>query len=117
MNEAGPQLPGSLIREHYTEDVKAFPDIFDIRQAEQWGAGSAEVGEVTTLNAPQEGTTYPRASGIVKQLTRNVTADRACSACYAALVRGLYFLGAFLQLAQSSTILCWEDSGIFRVAF
>lgn len=65
-------------------------DVPYIKQAEKWGAGSAEIGDIIALNTPQEGTTYPRASGIVKQLTRNVTADSACSACYAALVRGLY---------------------------
>ena len=42
------------------------------------------------MNTPQDGRTYPAANGIVKQLTRNVTADSACSACFAALVRGLY---------------------------
>lgn len=65
-------------------------DVPYIKQAEQWGAGSAEIGDIIALNAPQDGTTYPRATGIVKQLTRNVTADSACSACFAALVRGLY---------------------------
>ena len=59
-------------------------------EAEQWGAGSAEIGDIIALNAPQDGTTYPVANGIVKQLTRNVIADSACSACFAALVRGLY---------------------------
>ena len=65
-------------------------DVPYIKQAEQWGAGSAEIGEIIALNAPQDGTTYPVANGIVKQLTRNVIADSACSACFAALVRGLY---------------------------
>ena len=65
-------------------------DVPYIRQAEHWGAGSAIVRDIIALNSPQEGAAYPRASGIVKQLTRNVTADSACSACYAALVRGLY---------------------------
>ena len=65
-------------------------DVPYIKQAEQWGAGSAEIGDIIALNAPQDGTTYPRPTGIVKQLTRNVTADSACSACFAALVRGLY---------------------------
>lgn len=65
-------------------------DVPYIKQAEQWGAGSAEIGDIIALNAPQDGTTYPVANGIVKQLTRNVIADSACSACFAALVRGLY---------------------------
>ena len=68
----------------------ALEDVPYIKQAEQWGAGFAEIGDIIALNAPQDGTTYPRATGIVKQLTRNVTADSACSACFAALVRGLY---------------------------
>lgn len=65
-------------------------DVPYIKQAEQWGAGSAEIGDIIALNTPQDGRTYPAANGIVKQLTRNVTADSACSACFAALVRGLY---------------------------
>ena len=55
-------------------------DVPYISQAEHWGAGSTEVGDIIALNAPQEKAAYPRASGIVKQLTRNVTADSACSA-------------------------------------
>ena len=60
--------------------------------AESWGAGSAAIGEgdIVSLNEPADGQNYPPPSGTVKQLTRNVRADSACSACYAALVRGLY---------------------------
>ena len=67
-------------------------DVPYIALAESWGAGSAAIGEddVISLNEPAEGETYPSPSGTVKQLTRGVRADSACSACYAALVRGLY---------------------------
>lgn len=67
-------------------------DVPYIGFAEQWGAGSARIGpnDVITLNDPHAGKSYPAASGIVKTLTRRVRQDGACSACYAALVRGLY---------------------------
>lgn len=69
-------------------------DVPYIGLAEKWGAGSArlEAGDVVTLNTPQEGADYPAASGLVKELTRRVRQDSACSACYASLVRGLYLL-------------------------
>ena len=67
-------------------------DVPYIRLAEQWGAGSTEIrpDDIVTLNEPAEAECYPAPSGMVRQLTRTVQADRACSACYAALVRGLY---------------------------
>ena len=60
--------------------------------AEGWGAGSAALGEgeLVRLNAPSDGAEYPRPSGTVASLTRNVQARSACSACYASLVRALY---------------------------
>ena len=61
-----------------------------IRMAEAWGAGSAAIGEIVSLNAPKEAASYPAPSGTVRRLTRRVREDGACSACYAALVRGLY---------------------------
>ena len=65
-------------------------DVPYIQLAEQWGAGTTQIGEVICLNDPQNAVGYPNASGLVRRLTRNVKADSACSACYAALVRGLY---------------------------
>jgi len=65
-------------------------DVPYIQLAEQWGAGKTETDKVISLNEPQNAEAYPPASGLVKKLTRNVTAESACSACYAALVRGLY---------------------------
>lgn len=60
--------------------------------AERWGGGSARILEddIITLNQPQASLNYPAATGLVRQLTKNVKQDSACSACYAALVRGLY---------------------------
>lgn len=70
-------------------------DVPYIGLAERWGAGSAEIreGDTVTLNQPQSSRSYPAASGLVRKLTRNVQEDSACSACYAALVRGLYAAG------------------------
>ena len=69
-------------------------DVPYIGIAEQWGAGSTEIGpdDVAALNEPQAGKSYPAASGMVKRLTCGVKQDSACSACYAALVRGLYIV-------------------------
>lgn len=70
-------------------------DIPYIHLAEQWGAGSTKIDDtdVIQLNEPQEGQAYPAVSGLVKRLTRRVQQDSACSACYAALVRGIYTAG------------------------
>ena len=67
-------------------------DVPYIALAERWGAGSAQVSpsDLVCLNEPRAGQTYPAPSGTVKRLTRRVRQDSACSACYAALVRGLY---------------------------
>ena len=65
-------------------------DVPYIQLAEQWGAGTTEIDDVITLNEPQDTSGYPQPSGLVRKLTRNVKAESACSACYAALVRGLY---------------------------
>ncbi len=60
--------------------------------AERWGAGSArlEADDIIKLNEPQAAEGYPAPSGTVKNLIRHVKENSACSACYAALVRGLY---------------------------
>ena len=67
-------------------------DVPYIGLAEQWGAGSARIepNDVVRLNDPAASDQYPAPSGLVKRLTRIVSADSACSACYAALVRALY---------------------------
>lgn len=67
-------------------------DVLYIPLAQRWGAGSMEIGEkdIITLNQPQSSRKYPAATGLVRQLTKNVKQD---SACYAALVRGLYTAG------------------------
>lgn len=60
--------------------------------AEDWGGGSTEILEddIITLNQPQASSRYPAATGLVRQLAKNVKQDSAFSACYASLVRGLY---------------------------
>ena len=67
-------------------------DVPYIGLAEKWGAGSANLsdGDIIKLNEPVDSQEYPPASGLVKRLTGNVSADSACSACFAALVRALY---------------------------
>lgn len=70
-------------------DIK---DVPYIGLAEKWGAGSSKVDpeEVIKLNEPKHSQNYPSATGIIKKLVKNVSADSACSACYASLVRALY---------------------------
>ena len=60
--------------------------------AERWGTGSSalEPGDLIRLNEPSDAAGYPKPSGLVANLTRNVQANNACSACYASLVRALY---------------------------
>ncbi len=58
--------------------------------ASEFGAGSVDFGEVVSLNEPENAGSYPRPSGTVAGLVRNVHEDSACSACYASLVRALY---------------------------
>ena len=60
--------------------------------AEKWGAGSTAIndGVIITLNEPVNAGRYPRPSGRVAGLTKNVREDSACSACYASLVRALH---------------------------
>lgn len=76
-------------------------DVPYIGLAEQWGAGSTEIREddIVRLNEPAASSEYPQPSGKVKKLTRNVRADSACSACFAALVRALY-------IAEEESIPC-----------
>lgn len=69
-------------------------DVPYIAYAEKWGAGSTRIGEVVSLNQPQEASANARPSGTVASLTRNVRQDRACSACFASLVRALHVTGA-----------------------
>lgn len=63
-----------------------------IRLAEKWGVGSTKVDpkNIIRLNEPENSLEYLHVSGKVKALTKNVKADSACSACFAALVRALY---------------------------
>ena len=67
-------------------------DVPYLAMAERWGAGSMKLSpsDIVRLNEPSDSASYPAASGTVKQLTRRVRADGACSACYASLVRALY---------------------------
>ena len=66
-----------------------------IELAESYGGGSAAWSErdIIALNKPSDAAAYPRPSGTVAALTRQVQADQACSACYASLVRALHTTG------------------------
>lgn len=66
-----------------------------IELAERYGAGRAafDAGDIVNLNAPSDVPSYPKPSGIVAKLTKRVRQDRACSACFANLVRALYATG------------------------
>ena len=63
-----------------------------IELCEQYGGGSASWSEedVVELNHPSDSAAYPRPSGTVGRLTKNVHENQACSACFAALVRALH---------------------------
>ncbi|MBR0203822.1 MAG: DUF362 domain-containing protein [Synergistaceae bacterium] len=63
-----------------------------IRLAESFGAGSTSFTEqdIINLNTPENAGKYPRPSGTVARLVKNIHEDSACSACYAALVRALH---------------------------
>lgn len=66
-----------------------------IELAERYGAGSAACapGDIVNLNEPSDVKHYPKPSGTVARLTKRVKQDRACSACFANLVRALYASG------------------------
>lgn len=66
-----------------------------IELAERLGCGQASWSEedIVELNTPREAASYSRPSGIVAELTRNVHAKQACSACFANLVRALHATG------------------------
>lgn len=63
-----------------------------IQLAEQFGAGSTAISkeDIVFINTPSQAATYPKPTGRVAQLTKNVQADSACSACFANLVRAIY---------------------------
>lgn len=70
-------------------------DVGYIQLAERYGGGSAafDPADIVNLNAPSDAKAYPKPTGTVARLTRRVRQDRACSACFANLVRALYASG------------------------
>ncbi len=70
-------------------------DVPYIPLAEKWGAGCSRIepGDIVRLNEAERSEEFPKVSGRVKDLVRNVSSDGACSACYASLVRALYIVG------------------------
>ena len=63
-----------------------------IEMAAAWGGGSLSFSrkDLVELNHPSEAAEFPRPRGVVASLTQGVRQDKACSACFAALVRALY---------------------------
>ena len=63
-----------------------------IQIAEQYGGGIAQwsADDLVELNRPNDAAVYPKPSGTVARLTRNVCAKQACSACFASLIRALH---------------------------
>ena len=70
-------------------------DVPYIALAEQYGAGCADwqPSDLVELNRPSDAAAYTRRGGLVADLSRRVHEDKACSACYASLVRALYVTG------------------------
>jgi uncharacterized protein (DUF362 family) len=66
-----------------------------IGMAEALGVGCADIrkARVRELNSSSEAPAMPRASGKARQLASAVQEDRACSSCYAALIRALSRMG------------------------
>ena len=66
-----------------------------IELAEQYGAGKTafSMDDLVELNHPSEAAAYTRSRGLIADITKNVVADSACSACFASLVRSLYTSG------------------------
>lgn len=66
-----------------------------IKLAEQWGGGTTVIaeGDIVQLNSPTHAGSYPRPTGRVAGLVKDVHEDKACSACYASLVRALHTSG------------------------
>ena len=67
-------------------------DVPYIGLAEKFGAGSAKFNpeDIISLNEPENAGKYPRPSGRVESLSKNIHEDSACSSCYAALIRALH---------------------------
>lgn len=71
-----------------------------IELAEEYGAGRAAFSErdIINLNEPSDVRAYPKPSGTVARLTKRVKQDRACSACFANLLRALYATGSDVDI-------------------
>ena len=66
-----------------------------IEMAQDFGGGQAawQAADIVELNSPSDAAVYPRPSGTVARLTKNVHENQACSACFASLVRALHATG------------------------
>lgn len=66
-------------------------DVPYIKMAEQLGVGSADLSDavIKELNQAENNTDISENNRYIGRLTKNVTADSACSACFASLVHAL----------------------------
>lgn len=91
-----------------------------IALAETYGGGRARLdeGDIVNLNEPGDAHAYPKPSGIIAKLARRVLQDRACSACFANLVRALYITGyegdAAIRIGQGFRDQVFDGLGIGR---
>ncbi|HHX22964.1 MAG: DUF362 domain-containing protein [Tepidanaerobacteraceae bacterium] len=65
-----------------------------IALAEKYGAGKADFSndDLIQVNSPDAILEYPKSSGLVRRLGKNVKQKDACSACYGNLIHALYRL-------------------------
>ena len=94
-------------------------DVPYIGYAERWGGGSSawSDADIIELNTPQAAVKYPKPSGMVARLTKNVKQNNACSACFANLTRALYsdgrdFRSTDLRIGQGWRGQSWDGLGI-----
>jgi uncharacterized protein (DUF362 family) len=73
----------------------SLPEVPYIGMAAALGVGCADISGalVRELNSSAEAPVMPKASGKARQLASFVKEDKACSACYAALIRALSRMG------------------------
>lgn len=84
-----------------------------IELAEKYGGCSAlwSENDIVNLNQPVDSSDYPKPGGIVSRLTKHVHEDKACSSCFAALVRALYTSGLGHD-KEIYIVQCWQDKKI-----
>ncbi|MGI6161527.1 MAG: DUF362 domain-containing protein [Christensenellales bacterium] len=82
-------------------------DVSYIALAEKYGAGSADLRDedIISINEAESANWQAKPTGVVARLTRGVTADQACSACYGNLVHALHRLEGRLPSKPGSIVI------------